>query len=90
MRGRGSGDDGEIFRSVFLASLGPALIHRHIEHPVQAIFDHPVGACDMKKPFGRKRGTHDVVSCAGCGFAIDFALRRDPADGFGEASPPRA
>ena len=72
---------GEVFGSVFFAVALAILVHGHIQHPVQAVFDGPMGAHGVLEAFGRERRAHDVVAGFGCRASGGFAPRLDLAEG---------
>ena len=56
----------QILWPVALAGTSLTLAHDDVEDSVQAVFDVPVGADDIKKAYGRERFGEDEIA-AGCG-----------------------
>ena len=74
-------EQGEVFGFVLFAVSLPVLVHGHMEHPVQAVFDDPMDAHGVLEVLGRKRRVCDVV-VVGFGFRAfsGYAFRLDLAD----------
>ncbi len=77
---------GEVLGSVVLSVSLSVLVHGHVEDPVEAVFDGPMGAHDMLEAVGRERGAHDAVAGFGFGLPWGFARCLDLAEG-GQAGP---
>ena len=71
---------GEVFRGVVLAGARAVLVHDHVEHPVELVFDLPVGAHDLGDAGGGKRLGEQVVARGGGALAVDLARGGDLGD----------
>ena len=55
-------DDGQTGGGVALAVARLVFVHRHVEHPVQAVLDRPVGADGAPETLGRGLGAEQIIA----------------------------
>src|SRR3546814_16075766 len=58
-------EDGEVFRSVVGAVAGGVLVEGHVEHPMEAVLDGPVGADGAGEAFRGEAGGGKIVAGGG-------------------------
>ncbi len=83
-------ESGEILWTVVASVAGAVLVHVDIEHPVEAVFDAPMGAGGLVQALGREGFGEQIVGGLGgrrVGVrALEFARAANCADGF-QAGP---
>jgi hypothetical protein len=83
---RPSAQQRHALRAVVLSAAVLILVHRHVQHPVQAVLDAPMATHDVGGPHRGKVGTEEIV----CGLVADrtvgLPLTRDLTYG-GQARP---
>ncbi len=83
-------ENSEVSWTVVAAVAGAVLVHVDIEHPVEAVFDAPMGAGGLVQALGREGFGEQIVGGLGgrrVGVrALEFARAANCADGF-QAGP---
>src|SRR3546814_10253602 len=69
-------EDGEVFRSVVGAVAGGVLVEGHVEHPMEAVLDGPVGADGAGEAFRGEAGGGKIVAGGGA-TAVAHGLRSE-------------
>src|SRR4051794_32186683 len=76
---------GDVLRSVILAVSGLILVHSHVEDPMQAVLNPPMGAGHLAEALGTERSAQQVVG----GFGADLGADLASADHAANGSQPR-
>lgn len=60
-------EDSGVGGSIVFSGTAKVFIEVNIEHPVEAVFDLPVGPCDIERLFGREEaGAHEQTAFRLC------------------------
>ena len=71
----------KVFWPVILAVSGAILVEGDVEHPVEGVFDGPMGADGGGKALGRQAGGGELIACGGRGFTVHLADCGDAGEG---------
>ena len=72
--------NGKVFWPVFFAVSRAVFVHGHIKHPMQAVFNGPMGAGNSKETLGREGRAQQIIAALCGGFSLFLACRNDLAD----------
>ena len=73
-------DDGEVEGGVISSHTAFVVAEDHVEHPVEAVFDHPVAADHRSQGVGQQGKRGDVETRLGFDLAVDFSFALDHDD----------
>ena len=74
-------DAGHVFGTMATPETRLVLLELDIEHPMQAVFNAPMGARRLREGFGRQDPRRDIAAPFGFAFATHFDTRLDHGDG---------